>query len=544
MIKEQDIDARLEELNRQGSPKFEGILELVKLRPRFEEIASEYMALLRSGRGSQYLPLKILGVFESLRARDIGRQIVRVAPSGYQVRRSWDKVRAETHNRTTYQVEKHSHSARALVRNPGAFVEQPIIRQPLDAVELPQWAGGDQSILDFSEVATVHLGFVGDDLVVAVDSNLELFIYGRESVDGSKKLNPSQFADYGYDPYSMDPERLIYGPILISGVRNKLCSCITHLHKHEIPPSADLLREVMAEVEQHLDYDSIIEAIDNWAKSRSKKLQDICVTFLPDEDLYLLPLSFIGIGNATPIVRQVGGVSIGLSLFCLKWEAQNYHWYTYPHLSKDAPKIAFFAADASMKLDLIRELDVIRRTVTDDNNFLAMVQCTRAEFLANYSVGDVCWFSGHGCFDLRTFEIGGEVLPFPLSGPNFYDGAVTNWELISTSIWNFSPLWLMVLNCCVVGKSVLVGPNPLGFVSAMHNTGSIAVVAAIFPVFDAVSIEFAEHLTKAISQYYNSMKFPRARAFQEAISRTIGENDSLSLENCAQVAPYVLWGLP
>jgi len=544
MIIEQKIDARLEELNRRGSPRLEGILELLKLRPKFEEIASQYMALLQSGQGSKHLPLKILGVFESLRARDIGRQIVRVAPCGYEFRRPWNKVQAETHSRNTYQVVRQSDSARELVRNPDVFKEQQIIHRPLDAVELHQWAGYDQSILDFSEVVTVHLGFIGDDLVVAADSNLELFIYGRESVDGSKKLNPSQFADYGYDPYTMDPERLIYGPILISGVRQKLHSCITRLHKFDTPPSADLLQVVMAEVEQLIDYDSIIEAISNWAKSQSKKLKDICVTFLPDEDLYLLPLSFIGIGNATPIVREVGGVSIGLSLLCLKWEAYTYHWHTYPHLSKDVPKIAFFSADASMKLDLIRELEVIRRTVNDDNNFLAMVQCSKAEFLANYTVGDVCWFSGHGCFDLGAFEIGGEVLPFPLSGPNFYDGAVTNWELMSTSMWNFRPLWLMVLNCCVVGKSVLVGPNPLGFVSAMHNTGSVAVVAAIFPVFDAMSIRFAEYLTKAISQNYNSMKFPRAKAFQEAISNTIGENDSTSLENCAQVAPYVLWGLP
>ena len=161
---------------------------------------------------------------------------------------------------------------------------------------------------------------------------------------------------------------------------------------------------------------------------------------------------------------------------------------------------------------------------------------TRDEFFKNFNGGEICWFSGHGSWDL-SHQI--NDIPFPLSGPVFKDGILTNWDLISASIWNFKPLWLTVMNCCVLGKSILVGPNPLGFMSALHTVGCIANISALWPIYDDAAISFAKNVSIEIKKNFKDKNFPRARSLSKAIENSIKETNSPWL-----FGPYTLWGIP
>jgi hypothetical protein len=165
---------------------------------------------------------------------------------------------------------------------------------------------------------------------------------------------------------------------------------------------------------------------------------------------------------------------------------------------------------------------------------------TRDEFIKNFTGGEICWFSGHGSWDSsHRIDVDNDYIPFPLSGPVFKDGILTNWDLISASIWNFKPLWLTVMNCCVLGKSVLVGPNPLGFMSALHTVGSIATISALWPIRDHAAISFAKNMSIEIKNNFRDNDFPRARSLSKAIEKSIKETNSPWL-----FGSYALWGIP
>jgi hypothetical protein len=85
-------------------------------------------------------------------------------------------------------------------------------------------------------------------------------------------------------------------------------------------------------------------------------------------------------------------------------------------------------------------------------------------------------------------------------------------------------LWLTVMNCCVLGRSILVGPNPMGFISSMHGRGSVALIAALWPVLDDAAISFAENLSREVVSNFRMKGCPRARALSEAVRKAIGDD--------------------
>ena len=100
-----------------------------------------------------------------------------------------------------------------------------------------------------------------------------------------------------------------------------------------------------------------------------------------------------------------------------------------------------------------------------------------------------------------------------------------------------------------------MGPNPLGFMSALYSVGSIATVAALWPVDDGPAVGLAKHLAQQIKAHFvkipsgaeaiyktdfHATNFPRARALSKAIRNAVEDGPW----DIWDFAPYALWGLP
>jgi hypothetical protein len=73
-------------------------------------------------------------------------------------------------------------------------------------------------------------------------------------------------------------------------------------------------RQAMAEVEDLLGFAEIRDAIRAWRDARGLSPEEVFVVILPDEELFLLPLSFLGASEGAPWVLELGGVSTAVSL--------------------------------------------------------------------------------------------------------------------------------------------------------------------------------------------------------------------------------------
>jgi hypothetical protein len=562
---EETIDQHLAELESPGRSvrgnAFSRLLQRMHLRNEYENVAIEYLSLLRKGSGSRLVGLKVLHVLDLMRARDIGLQAVRFAPIGRNKRQPWSLAGVRPEYPVLFSSQWQAESSRTLrsakIPFPTTFNPPP---NP-DAVDLNERDATGTNILDLSDVVILHLGFVGDGLVIALDSNLERFFYGSKVPATDRRVRAEAFADYGYQVHNLEPDGVIFGPVVRPGIRSKVIAEATRLHQQfdrkEITteslglevhfqsgstyPSSEVFRSIMGRLENLLGYEEIIDSLQKWAHRRNRSLEDICLVILPDEALFLLPLSFLGGSQAEPLITKLGGVSISLGLIGLKWAAYEYHWATLPNRSAGSPRCALFAANGIPRLDLCKEQEVVSTAFGAENCRIRGEYVSRIDFFNGYSAGDVCWFAGHGLWDdSHGILVNEESLPFPLSGPAFSDGPVTNWDLIATSNWNFKAMWLTVMNSCLLGRSVLVGPNPLGFISAMHCVGSVASVAALWPVVDEAAICFAENMAREIVANFHKTDFPRARALSKAIRMAIGHDEKRQW----LFAPYALWGLP
>jgi len=413
------------------------------------------------------------------------------------------------------------------------------------------------TLLDLSWVLILHMGFVHDDLVVALDDNIGRFFYGPASVEGEVRIRPEAFRDYGYltvdsnadrlDIQKLDPSLILFGPEVIDGVRGEFAIMTDEfLDAAESPdgPTNAHLKTLMCQLDKRIGSQEIISHIAEWARQRGGRLSDVCLVIIPDDTLYHLPLGYLGLSENRPLMTTLAGVTIDLSLIAMKWRVAHYHWGTLSNCSKVAPRCAFFGADAlpSRPLpDLTREADSIVAAFGSQNSFVVADGATTADFAEYYSSGDICWFAGHGAFRpdtvLRTAD---GNLQMPLTGPVFMDGPVTNFDLLATSDWNFEPLWLTVMNACVLGKALLVGQNPLGFVSSLYGTRCASVICAMWSVCDPVAILLAKNLAEELARNYGSNDFPRARSLSSAIRKSLEEGSY----DIAKYMPYSLWGLP
>jgi hypothetical protein len=547
---EKEIDRRFNKLEKKrfGGDAFDLLLDGMRTRNEYEQIAADYLSL--SGKGSKHISLKVLQVLDFVRSRGLSVQGIRFAPIGPRKRSPWrslptGKVPSECcqlHKHT--QSRKETTSLRKLRLTPSMSL-RPFLTPPNpNATDFEERDASGTNILDLSDVLVLHLGFLGNGLVVALDTNLELFVYGNESSAKNRLVDKHAFRQYGIDPLALKPENIIFGPVVRPNVRNRLVQLANRLHeyfeKHDEYPSSDFLRDIVVQLEELIGYQDVAESIKQWAISQNRSLANICLIILPDEDLFLLPLSFLGASRGEPLVTNLGGVSVALSLIALKWMVKDYHWTTLPNLSKESPHCTLFTANGDPPLSLNTEIKAVNQAFGPKNCFV-LAEADRGSFMQLCTAGDVCWFAGHAEWNPgHGFHVRDANIPFILSGPTFSDGPLTNWDLIATSHWNFKVLWLTVMNCCLLGKSLLVGANPLGFMSALHTVGSIATIAALWPVVDKAAVNFARSMSREIVAHFEKERFPRARAFSEALRKAIG-ND---IERLWLFAPYVLWGLP
>jgi len=550
--KEKDIYERLTRLRSESSGAlhsnpFASLIKRLNVREQFEKITSELLDIIKDKETSSLAGLKVLEIMELTRARDIGLQIMRLAPIGKPTRPKWSVVKSKTFS--SLQLKQLITESRAVreFRQSAITLQKKSFNDlypDLPDLDLIVTNGNVMEMMDFSKTLVLHLGLVDDMLVTALDANLGLFIYGNAINSSDRIVQSDSFRDYGYISSELDSKNLIYGPNMKRGIRDKLHSLVEEMHKVYDHPNqreyATFFKKFALSLDELIDYEGIRKAIESWAITQRCNMQDICLVIVPDDCLFLLPLSFLGSSHGEPFITLLGGVSVALSLLCLKWAVSNYHWTTCKGLSSPPPKCGLFYAKRKSFLNLEAEVEAVTKGFGEENCRILGPDTTLAEFHSYYTTGEICWFAGHGRWDLsKAVNIEGKLLPFPISGPCLADGELTNWDLITSSNWNFKPLWLTVLNSCVIGKSIAIGLNPIGFMSALHSAGCIAAVSALFPIFDDVAIDFAANLSTEINKSFGMLEFPRARALSSAIRKCLEGGKSLW-----QLAPYALWGLP
>ncbi len=542
-----DIDARIaavrQRIGAAGTNPFVNLLKTIELRQEFEAI-SKHLLIDASAARPSFSSLKLLEVLELARATDVARKIERVAPIAQPERPRWSR------RRPAFGVQHTPGAGGIKLRQ----IHQTSIRE---AVKRRSQPGGtwveldhlnserDKAVrLDLSKTLILHLGCVGDSLVLALDANLNSFVYGKSARDEDPRLQGSSFSDYGYDAASLDYKKLIYGPVVKPRARRKSLKLVEESQANFAVQNraahCRFFRKLAKRMDRIFNFDQIKSSIERWAREHSYGIDDVCLVVIPDEHLYLLPFSFLGASRGTPLITWLGGVVNALSLLTFKWALKDYHWTTFPNQSKKDPRCSVFAASNPPGLQLAEEIVAITQGFGEDLTQCFGPDATLAEFGQHYSSGEVCWFTGHGMFDDRQgIDVGGRVIPMPLSGPAFGDGVLTNLELIASSNWNFKPLWLTVMNSCLLARSLLVGPNPLGFMSALHSAGSISTAAALWPIWDDSSVKFAGHFSRELRSHYRTDLYPRAAALGKAIRRCLKNGLELS-----DVAAYSLWGIP
>lgn len=564
---EHHADQRLAELDSEMGPALSRnpitrLMMRADRRPEYERLAVEYLSLFERGEGSRLLALKILRVLDRIRSPDVGLHAIRIAPMGRPKRRPWQSVANRQHDSTRAAMPVSTTDARMLRPCRTGFPERFVAPADPHAADLacPNMDGSD--ILDLTNVLVLHLGFLGDGLLVALDGNIETHFYGSAAV-ADRCLRGSAFADYDYEPASLNPDRVTLAPRYRAGVRPGIARLADELHstverymeklsRREIASEEcrQMIRacisRVVKEMEELIGYEGIMRSLRQWAGSQGCSLKDLCLVILPDQHLFRLPLSFLGASQSTPLVTTFGGISIGLGMSALKWLAYEHHWYTVPNLSPGGPHCVVFAAEEApdcQPLDLSSEVDGISAGLGKENCAIWRGRVSRRDFLNTYSAGDICWFAGHGAWEPGTaLRVEDNIVPFPLGGPHFWDGPLTNWDLLATSNWNFTMLWLTVMNSCTLGNTRLVGPNPLGFVTALRAVGSVSTVAALWPVFNRPAECLGRNLAEQLTASFHGTGFARARALSKAVENTIA--DSRTRWDEWDVAPYALWGLP
>jgi CHAT domain len=551
-MKEEDLCDRLSRLGdsvRRSTDPFRSIVARAKARGEFEQIIFQLLELREHGKTSAGIDLKLLQAMDELRSPDVSRQVFRLSSIGERRRTRWPQGNPHPHHYRLEGKPDRLRRNRALRSIPAASVDIPIMNCPREGErEAVRWQlSNDEPVFDFSTTLLLHMCFIGNDLVLALDENLGRFCYGAANYQPHALVaNSRSFADYGYLPDTLDPSGVIRGPVRIKGVRGSVQGLAEQLHRtyeNDVDTALGELNfeQLATSLDSLLGFLPLEERLKAWADRRGCSLGDVCLVFLPDEALFLLPLSTLGLSHRRPLMRALGGTSVAPSLVGLKKSVADHHWGVASNRRPNAPTCVIFATNNQHCpwLDLRPEVDAVERAFA--GNSRAVCTCTRHEFAHWYSIADVCWFAGHGAFEVtRGVDIEGHRMALPESGPLFTDGAVTNLDLISGPEWNFKPIWLSVFNSCVLGRHLMVGPNPLGFMSALATAGATAAIGALWPVGNDAANILAGHLAREVVSAFRSHRYPRAAALGRAI-RTALDNGEVTERD---VAPYVLWGLP
>jgi hypothetical protein len=247
---EANIDQRLAELESTsvvpGGDPFAQLVHRMRLRKDYERVAADYLSLIKKQSGTPHVALKVLQVLEMIRARDIGLGRANFGRRGPEKRQRWSiasfvgdyepgtlrskrdaffSLRRFLERRRRTTVRLRTFRSSEIPFSPSAWATP----NPL-AIDLTTQNVEETEIIDFSNVLVLHLGFVGNDLVLAVDSNLELFIYGPEALATDRRVQSKAFADYGYPSTDLDPKGVLHGPIVRPGLRPLLIAQAERLH--------------------------------------------------------------------------------------------------------------------------------------------------------------------------------------------------------------------------------------------------------------------------------------------------------------------------
>ena len=395
---EEILDQQLDELERTSvGSDFLVLRARLEARPEYERIAAGYLSLLRENRGSKVLVLKVLRALDLMRARDISIQNLRFAPLAPNERPSWSKVRSNNDlpNKSPDNLQPKS------CRIAGPCCASPLTSGSADNsgfTDCPWQSAEGTDVLDLSKVVLLHLGFVSEELVIALDGNLQRFFYGPAATAGIGKVSGKAFSELAYDPSQLDPDLVEMLPPHRSNARTRLSELAEHLHSHYDAlvgrgdyPARGSMEDIMAELERLTRFPEIADALRRRATWLGCTVRDLCLVILPDEALYLLPLSYLGLSRGTPFVTTLGGVSVALSLVALKNSAVRYHYVTLPNMNRNAPHCFLFATDAfHTGLAIAREAQVVREAFGGERRCKVRVgSVTRDEFRRKYLAGDI-----------------------------------------------------------------------------------------------------------------------------------------------------------
>lgn len=518
-----------------------------KLRPEMEALAADYLAQLDT-ENSVSCTLRLLGLFELFRSPEVGLQSFRMAGVGKRIRARWPLPTSSAQRDVDI---RHAHGAsvdtvarrvclRSDIVDPQDTSQSP--HHEAEGIEIWNSASYPQEPLSYENVILVHCGFVGDDLVTVLDGNLSLFVYGDDAMS-TRSVQSRWFSDYSYDPARMKLGHELYPPIVKKGVRSALLDCASRVHavfSNEHDPAAlkSAFDRVMAQLDDLLSFAAIESYVSLFARDRRVGLNDVCVVWLPFDFLFRLPLAFLGHSLGRPLLRSVGGVSCALSLVTMKYSVMKYHWMRGLNPRGRVPRCVMFSADPTHTLDLNSEVRLVESHFAKQD-IAVFRNASSSEFAVFSNAAEISWFCGHGASE-RQRSASSDQFQFLLSGPQFVDRMVSNFELISTGQYNFEPVWLMVMNCCALGESELVGSNPIGFMTATYASGAIGCVSNLWAIRDDAALIFADELAASIQTNYSRNDFSRARAVNDALRRCI-EADP---EEAWRFGSYALWGLP
>jgi hypothetical protein len=523
------------------------------LRNDTEKIVEGYLSLIEEKAYSETAPLKLVETLDRMRARDIAVQSMRFRAIGRHARREWPN--RSIHQLSSIEPASHDPSIVRIARDASFSLWNPPNLPCPPGIEIESFSAPTSPLkpLDFSRVVILHMGFVKDDLVIALDANTEAFLYGREFAQGNRRINSNAFCEYSYQIDELSSERLICGPYRIHDVRTEIQRILEKMHgAFEVSknyPQRGFFLDNLSKLYKLIDAEHILSSLRDWAESKNHTTRDICLVLAPDEATFVLPFGFLLDQSEQPLIKHLGGLSICLSLLALKWSLYRYHWRCEPFLSLSNPKCAFFGSKGSSSLDIASEGRNIAQSFGTKDTFIFSDSkesdswATRQAFYCWHSSAEVLWFAGHGSFNPSlSLRYAGKIYPFPNAGIRLSDGSLTNIDLLNIDGWNFSTCWLVVLNSCLLGRTLVVSSNPLGFLSSLYSMGAISTVSSLWPIPDKEAIIFSEYFSAAILSKYKEAAFPRASALRDTLVQLWDELSKSG--NPFTISGYFLCGIP
>ena len=526
---------------------FEEAAARAALKPEMEKLAAAYLAAAEA-TGSQLPILRLLALFELFRSTEVSLQSFRMAAIGKRLRAKWPPHSSDA-TPTSINSQSGPNSGRPAPRRTFLRSERTdkartlqIPHPEMEEIKLWNSTSYPQRPLSYENVLLLHCGLVGSDLVIVPDANFSLYAYGEKAL-ASGAIQSAWFSDYSYDPVAMHIEGGLYPPIVRKSARRPIHDCAARLHaafNDECDPQRLRLvfSQAMEQLDELFDFPTLESHIASFARDRRINAGDVCVVWLPFEFLFRVSLSFLGHSHRRPLVQNVGGVSCALGLVALKYSVMKNHWMSGRDRDRKDPRCVLMAADPTGELNLAEEVRQVARHFPAKN--MAVFQSASAlDFALFGNAGEILWFCGHGAA-ARQHVTPDHQFQFLHSGPQFIDRVVSNFEIISVEQHNFESVWLMVMNCCVLGESEMIGSNPIGFMTATYAAGAIACISSLWAVGDDAAVHVADRLAAEIPANYSRTDFPRARALQVALRNCIEENPAETW----RFASYALWGLP